>query len=294
MRIAGCLLVFCCLMTGCVDRDKIPSDVIPREEMGKILWDMVQADQFASGYIAKDSQQIDWKDSLRILRRDSAKRAEAAVRLSVKDSAGIAGTGGTGGTAVRLSSKDSAALRGKARASVRQDARHLSAKDSARQRVEDSFRIAQLKDSFRAGLKLKTLKLYQQVFQVHHVTLEEFRRSYQFYLERPDITKTLMDSVIARANRLRADSYSHPVDTTKKSTPPGQATRPPGQAAPGQSLPKPGQAVVPPGQARPVTTTTVPVNPAAGGNVRPSPTFFLHSKALKSRRDSLHAKFPKP
>src|SRR5450631_4928315 len=55
MRIAAVLLFLFCLASGCSDKDGIPSGIIPREEMGKILWDMVEADQYSSIYLAKDS-----------------------------------------------------------------------------------------------------------------------------------------------------------------------------------------------------------------------------------------------
>src|SRR5882757_7341096 len=90
MRIPYALVFFCLvtLWTACSDKDKIPSDVIPREEMGKILWDMVQADQFSATYIAKDSM-IDWKDSLRNFRKDSARLAAMRVPAA-KDPGGPA------------------------------------------------------------------------------------------------------------------------------------------------------------------------------------------------------------
>jgi hypothetical protein len=66
---------------------------------------------------------------------------------------------------------------------------------------------------------MKDLALYQQVFQLHQVTRDEFRKSFQFYLDHPEITKPLIDSVLARGNRLRMESYSTPpshTDSVKK------------------------------------------------------------------------------
>jgi hypothetical protein len=42
--IAGLLAVV--ILAGCSGKDKVPSGIIPREEMGNILWDMIEADQF--------------------------------------------------------------------------------------------------------------------------------------------------------------------------------------------------------------------------------------------------------
>jgi hypothetical protein len=39
------------------------------------------------------------------------------------------------------------------------------------------------------------LKLYQQVFFIHHISKEQFYNSYQYYEEHPDRMKTLLDSL---------------------------------------------------------------------------------------------------
>ncbi|WP_162915709.1 DUF4296 domain-containing protein [Paraflavitalea soli] len=49
----GCLLVL--VLIGCTNKDKIPGDVLPREEMEKVMWDMVQADRFSSQFLERDS-----------------------------------------------------------------------------------------------------------------------------------------------------------------------------------------------------------------------------------------------
>jgi hypothetical protein len=114
--IAGFLCIL--LIAGCSEKDSIPSGVIGKEEMGEILWDMMQADQYAAGYVVKDSASV--------------------------------------------------------------------------------------------NVKTETLKLYEEVFRLHKVSRDEFRKSFQFYQDHPDITRTLFDSLIARGNRQRAESYSHP------------------------------------------------------------------------------------
>lgn len=60
-----------------------------------------------------------------------------------------------------------------------------------------------LKDSLKINVRDTTFKLYDQVFQVHRTTKEEFLKSYKFYLSRPDITKVMLDSLAARSNRSR-------------------------------------------------------------------------------------------
>lgn len=59
MRLAP-LLAFI-LLTGCSYHKKIPPGVIPKDKMEKILWDMVQADRFASGYILTKKDPFDKK-----------------------------------------------------------------------------------------------------------------------------------------------------------------------------------------------------------------------------------------
>lgn len=117
MRIGACLLMFI-LVVGCSSKDKVPSGVISRDNMEKILWDMIQADQYASLYLVKDSARI--------------------------------------------------------------------------------------------NVKMETLKLYEQVFQLHKVSRDEFRESFQYYLSRPDLTRSVFDSLLSQGNRQRADSYKNP------------------------------------------------------------------------------------
>lgn len=64
-----------------------------------------------------------------------------------------------------------------------------------------------LKDSATKNVKLETLKLYDQVFQTHKITKDQFVKSYKYYLTRPDITKVLFDTIAARANRQKPDVY---------------------------------------------------------------------------------------
>jgi len=137
--IAGLICIV--LIVGCSEKDNIPSGILDKEEMGSILWDMMQADQYASSYLIKDSAKV--------------------------------------------------------------------------------------------NVKMETLKLYEEVFRLHKVSREEFRRSFQFYQDHPDITRVLFDSLIARGNRMRSESYSHPSAPTPsvpavKPAATGPMGRPPG------------------------------------------------------------------
>ena len=64
-----------------------------------------------------------------------------------------------------------------------------------------------LKDSATKDVKLETMKLYEQVFQLHNITREEFVKNYKYYLNRPDISKVIFDSLSARGTRNRDQIY---------------------------------------------------------------------------------------
>ncbi|HXB07908.1 MAG TPA: DUF4296 domain-containing protein [Puia sp.] len=134
---------------GCSDKKGVPSGVLAREDMQMVLWDMIQADQYAT-FFAKDSA-------------------------------------------------------------------HLN-------------------------LKLENMRLYEQVFQLHHVSREEFARSYKYYMAHPELTQTLLDSLIAMGNRIRDESYRR------------AATRPPANTPPLTTVP----AAPPAAQTSPRTVPTPP------------------------------------
>jgi Domain of unknown function (DUF4296) len=57
----ACLLTFFCLIiVGCSDKNSVPSGILPVDKMYPILWDMIEADQYAV-LLAKDSAHIDMK-----------------------------------------------------------------------------------------------------------------------------------------------------------------------------------------------------------------------------------------
>lgn len=64
-----------------------------------------------------------------------------------------------------------------------------------------------MKDSAKLDTKKETFKVYDQVFQVHKITRDQFIKSYKFYLGRPDISKVMFDSLASRGNRNREESF---------------------------------------------------------------------------------------
>jgi hypothetical protein len=45
------IVLFLVVLSGCADNTKVPSGIIQRPKMEKILWEMMQADRFATSYI---------------------------------------------------------------------------------------------------------------------------------------------------------------------------------------------------------------------------------------------------
>ena len=121
-------LLFFASIISCTHKDSIPSGIISKDEMKKVLWDMIEADQFSKQFI--------------------------------------------------------------------------------------------LKDSAKKNVNVETMKLYEQVFQVHHITKDEFQKSYQFYISRPDILKVLLDSLSVQGSRRMPEVYQPSVAPGKPKLPP--------------------------------------------------------------------------
>lgn len=63
-----------------------------------------------------------------------------------------------------------------------------------------------LKDSTKSKLKESSI-LYEQIFKLHNVTLNDFRKSISFYETRPDLLKTITDSL--RNDERRSIDYQN-------------------------------------------------------------------------------------
>jgi len=145
--IAGCLAVVLLTGIGCADKGSVPSGILPLSKMQTVMWDMIQADQYAALSVAKDS-------------------------------------------------------------------------------------------SGHINTKTETLKLYEEVFRLHEVSREEFSKSYQYYLDHPEINQQLFDSLISQGTRLRTESYSRPVPNRAPPIIPPHM--------PGATLPAPGGTIISP------------------------------------------------
>jgi len=92
----------------------------------------------------------------------------------------------------------------------------------------DQYSTYLAKDSGRIDVKLENMRLYDQVFQLHHVSREKFTKSYKYYMAHPELTQALMDSLLSMGNRLRSENYNRPVNRSVSTPPltvvPAQAT----------------------------------------------------------------------
>jgi len=48
-------IILVILLFGCIKDNKIPKDVIPQNQMRKIMWDLMRADAYVSDFVMKDS-----------------------------------------------------------------------------------------------------------------------------------------------------------------------------------------------------------------------------------------------
>jgi hypothetical protein len=63
------------------------------------------------------------------------------------------------------------------------------------------------KDKDSITLTHAKMELYQQVFNLYHITKDEFYQSFRYYEEHPDKHKILLDSLSAYAGRERQNLY---------------------------------------------------------------------------------------
>ena len=74
-----------------------------------------------------------------------------------------------------------------------------------------------IKDSTK-DRKTESIKLYEKIFALHNTSQEEFRKSLTFYESRPDLLKTVTDSLRINQNKAMENPYSSPkpgLDTNK-------------------------------------------------------------------------------
>lgn len=45
--------ILCSIFFSCTDKTKVPEDIIPKQKMEEIMWDMLQADRFVNEFLPK-------------------------------------------------------------------------------------------------------------------------------------------------------------------------------------------------------------------------------------------------
>lgn len=58
------------------------------------------------------------------------------------------------------------------------------------------------KDSLRNDT-IENLEMQNKVFAFYHISREDFYKSYDFYIEHPELMNAVMDSMIAKQNRFK-------------------------------------------------------------------------------------------
>lgn len=51
------------------------------------------------------------------------------------------------------------------------------------------------------------MKIYQKVCDLNHISLDDFKKSFRYYMDRPDIAKIMFDSLSDRTSRMRNEIY---------------------------------------------------------------------------------------
>jgi hypothetical protein len=100
----------------------------------------------------------------------------------------------------------------------------------------DQYSTYLAKDSARINVKLENMRLYDQVFQLHHISREKFAKSYKYYMAHPELTQVLLDSLYTMGNRLRTENYNRPIRPVSPS-PPLPTTAPGSKVSPSATPP---------------------------------------------------------
>lgn len=67
-----------------------------------------------------------------------------------------------------------------------------------------------LKDSTH-NKKAESIKLYEEIFQIHKITREQFKTSFDYYSSRPDLLRPILDSLAKRKMEPAHIRPNHPV-----------------------------------------------------------------------------------
>lgn len=79
---------------------------------------------------------------------------------------------------------------------------------------DEYINTRQAKDTAK-NISTEKRKIYQQVFDLNGVSLAEFKKSYLFYMEHPNMSKEMFDSISVRAGRQHSELYNGKKDSLK-------------------------------------------------------------------------------
>jgi hypothetical protein len=72
----------------------------------------------------------------------------------------------------------------------------------------DQFSLQYMgKDTAKKIVKNETMKLYEEIFRIHHVSKDQFKKSFQYYADHPETTKIMFDTLSAYATRQRVEIF---------------------------------------------------------------------------------------
>ncbi len=76
----------------------------------------------------------------------------------------------------------------------------------------DAFTERYLKIDSTKNAAVQNAALQQKIFELHKISKDEFYKSYNYYSNHPDLMRTMLDSITARAdrdrNKLMMEKYS--------------------------------------------------------------------------------------
>ncbi len=64
-----------------------------------------------------------------------------------------------------------------------------------------------IRDSAKVNVTDETFKAYDRVFQIHKISKDDFIRSFKFYLDRPDLSKKMFDSLVSYGQKKKPEVY---------------------------------------------------------------------------------------
>lgn len=67
-----------------------------------------------------------------------------------------------------------------------------------------------LKDSTR-NKKSESIRLYDEIFHIHKITQQQFKKSLDYYSSRPDLFRPIIDSLAKRKNESSPFQPAHPI-----------------------------------------------------------------------------------